>query len=163
MIHLRTYNESAGPDYRELSEDEIHDHMSENRSDTFTSGEVQALLDIVKATNRPVEVVEFKLDMKDGLEFHSYKNRLLRSHVFSFGPDIMTSRNIRFPRVPANEIFICDVGFKRQPEMDIYILKSSDDWFYALMEIEDEPSWFISDGFNGLKSLVADLFESRKS
>jgi hypothetical protein len=163
MIHLRTYNESAGSIYRELSEDEIKEHMSENRPDTFTSGEVQTLLDIVKATNRPVEFVEWNFDMKDGLEFHSINSRRLRSHLFLFEPDGKTTRDIMFPRVPANNIIICDVGRKMQEYMYIFLLKSSDDWFYALMEIEDEPSWFICDGFNGLKSLIIDLFESRKS
>jgi hypothetical protein len=158
MIHLRAYNESAGPDYREVSEDDIERHMSDNRTDTFTSGEVQALLDFVKATNRSVEVTEFK----DKFSIHSINARKLRHYLFSDNPDDEVIREISFPRSSANNIFILDEGSAMQPYMSIDIYKSSEDWFYAGTEIDYETSWFICDGVAGLKSMLTDLFKKRE-
>jgi len=162
MTHLVTYNESAGKLYRQVDEDEIIRHMATQKADNFTPGEIQVLLDFVEGTGRKVTVVESKKDL-DNFMFRQRGERI-KIHTFNWDDDKSAQRDVFYRRTPpTNNVYIWDDGLIGQTHIVVNIYKSSDDWFYASVKYNMHISaWVICDGFNGLKSLVVDLFESRK-
>jgi hypothetical protein len=162
MTHLITYNESASKLYRQVDADEINRHMAGQQADNFTPGEIQALLDIVEGTGRKAEVVESNKDL-DNFMFRQRGERI-KIHTFNWDDDKSAQRDVFYRRTPpTNNVYIWDDGLFGQTFMVVNIYKSSDDWFYVSVKYNMHISaWVICDGFAGLKSLIIDLFESRK-
>jgi hypothetical protein len=152
MIHLRSFNESTGGLYRQADDEEFESHKDSQQVDTFTTGEVQALLDMVKLTTRVIQVGLYKVT-------HVRKSvRTLKEYKFGGGDN----KSYSYPRTPANNIYIWDKGLSWQLSMAIDITKSCDDYFYVSVPWR-RVDYYICDGFVGLKSLIIDLFEERKS
>ncbi len=157
MIHLSSYNESAGKLYRQVDENEIIRHMAGQQSDNFTTGELQVISDIVEGTGRKVEVTESMGDM-DKFTF----NRGDKIRIYGFGWDNDNRLSILSPDMPYH-LSIWDEGLSKQNPMVMRIVKSSDDWFYVKVKVFTQvAAWVICDGVAGLKSMLTDLFKKRE-
>jgi hypothetical protein len=94
------------------------------------------------------------------------KVKLLRT--FDILPDgsYTSKQKQRTGGIEANNLFIKD--YKINKAMDIF--RSTDDWIFVAIDLysglferpSPESEFWVCDGISGLKSLVADFFESRK-
>jgi len=169
MIHLRSYNESAGGLYRQVDDEEFESHMDSQQVDTFTKGELQTLFNIIEVTTRVIKVVLNKISgskMSDinmaGWHVASRSVRTLKEYKYGGGDN----KSYSYPRTPANNIYIWDMGLSWQISTSIDITKSCDDYFYVSITRQStmwtRKDYYICDRFVGLKSLIIDLFEERR-
>jgi hypothetical protein len=163
MVHLRSYNESAGELYRQVDNEEFESHKDSQQVDTFTKGELQTLFNIIEGTTRVIQVGLYnisgpKMSDIDHLTHYRMSVRTLKEYNFG-GADNKSITS--YPRIPTNNIYIWDRGLSWQISMTIEITKSCDDYFYVSVTMR-RADYYICDGVAGLKSLVVDLFEERK-
>lgn len=177
MKHILSYNESAGPGWRQVTVEEIDRRMSREQADTFTEAEVKAILDLVAKSGRHVKVWEYENEIRQlsqGLFISSeIKMRWLRSHLVNPDEHIGWESEIKHPGVPANNIYIKDcpsdvrrTGAMRCKDSD-YIpfdtYKSTDDYFFVAMDPRGFlAGYYVCDGQDGLESMLGHFFEQRK-
>jgi len=175
MIHIRSFRESAGQLCRQVTEEEITRLMNGQTPETFTTTEVLSLVGQLKGLSRNVEVDESFYDTTgkwptDKLYREMFwtilycEVKLLRR--FDILPDGSSTSKQMTGGFEANNLFIKD--HKSNKGLDIF--RSTDDWFYISIDLicgsferpTPESEFWVCDGIAGLRSLVADFFESRK-
>ena len=174
MIHLRSFNESAGQLYREVDDEEFESHMDSQQVDTFSKGELQILFDnILWVPTKAIEVWLYKVrgtKMSAITFYHAlttigFTNRAKARVLKTYKIDNKSTRTLpqvgSYPMTPANKIYMWVEGLSWQIPIEIIITKSCDDYFYAYVTTR-RVDYYICDGLAGLKSLLVDLFESRK-
>jgi hypothetical protein len=126
MIHIKSYNESAGQIWSQVGEQEMATRIAGQQVDAFTTAEVRKILTLVEGLDLggycQVSEAQASGELLDITKFGDW-TRQLRHHYFGEQP----KTELIYPRVVANNVFVeCGYDFY----IDIY--KSVDDWFYAL-------------------------------
>jgi len=158
MIHIKSYNESAGQIWSQVGEQEMATKIAGQRIDAFTTAEVRKILTLVEGLDLGgySVVSENKASGKllDITVFGEWP-RKLRHHFIGK----TTKTELIYPRVAATNVLIAgyyEHKMSRSWQLNIY--KSVDDWFY----VHDGHSFYLCDGIQGLLDFMSDLFLKRK-
>ena len=154
MKHLKAFMESTGSIWQQVTKEEMERRMRGKVIDIITKAEVRKIMDLLKESDRDIDLIELKLDAKN-LDINLFGKfaKTLRCHY-----DKLNKKLVEHPRIATNNLLIVCFGLP-----NIEILKCEDDYFWASKSSQTTNRQdFICDGIQGLLSMLADYYTIEK-
>ena len=145
--------ESAGLLWRQVDEADMEKKMKGKKIEVITTAEIQKVIDLLKESDRDIDIVEFKTKDKT-LEIGLY-NEVVAKTLRRRWLQSDTNKDW-YPRIATNNLCIksfCDAG----PDFEIF--KCDDDYFWVE---STDGDCIICDGIQGLLSMLADHYTIEK-
>ena len=155
MIHIKSFMESAGLLWRQVTEEEMERKMRGKVIDTITKGEIHKVINLLKESGRAIEIVEFQINAKT-LEidiFNEEVTKTLRRHWLQ-----SDTKKVSYTRIATNNLLIKSNTAAVRQYFEIF--KCDDDYFWVESSDDDH---FICDGIQGLLSMLADYYTIEKN
>ncbi len=146
--------ESTGSIWQQVTKEEMERKMRGKVIDTITKAEVQKVIDLLKESDRDIDLIECKMDAKT-LDVNLFGKfaKTLRNHY-----DKLNKKRFEHPRMATNNLYITSFGL---PNIEIF--KCEDDYFWVSKSSQTTNRQdFICDGIQGLLSMLADYYTIEK-
>ena len=164
MIHLKSYNESAGQLWRQVTRAEMSTRMGGQVVDTFTEAEVLRITTLCRSLGKVDHVAEHEIPAKV-LNYQVFRYIAKELTVHPLGQ--YDRRSAPEVIVPANNLLISlsdpniDGLLDHHKAYIFDIFKSAEDWFFVsktpYLEDFQDQKWYVCDGLSGLLSMLEEV------